>query len=485
MHAHPESSTSWKSRGSEGSYRAIFRTWLPLGLTQLLTFGADPVYVAVIMRLGHPVRELGSLYAYAWPLILMLASPGLIMSTLGNVFGKNLENLRRTRLIALVVGAAGTLLISLVAFSPVGTWLLLVVLDVPDSEYPMARGALRICAVYPMLKSLCMLYQGVLIRGGRADDVLYSRVLRLIVCFAVLFGGLGTKELDGAALGATAIMLSLMCQLVYTWWRVGRVRSDLAIAPLDPVVVTTRRLLRFFLPLAMTPIVGCFTMLLMAAALGRLPGVIASLAVWPIVSNFNQVGISIGKSFDQVTMKNIGNPASQTRLFRFGLLLGLGAMLLGIGLNGSGLFASLLSTLEDLDGDTITITCNTMWILAPMPLIYTLCAYYRGLLAHALRTVPILIARFVALLIVGAVLLYSLGGDATSGVYAVASATVLATCFALLTLWIGYRWTRAEPIRDDRVIHEVAGLSQNYVDGDPAGQVHEPHEGSGRSDAPG
>ena len=440
MHGRPEPTISSTSRGSEGSYRAIFRTWLPLGLTQLLTFGADPVYVAVIMRLGHPVRELGALYSYAWPVILMLASPGLIMSTLGNVFGKNLENLRRIRRVSLLVGVGGTLLVSLVGFTAVGAWLLGVVLDVPPSEEAMARTALRICALYPLMKSLCMLYQGVLIRGGRANDVFYSRVVRLVVCFGVLFGGLGTQVLEGAALGATAIMLSLGCQLAYSWWRVGRVRRDLASAPLDPVVVTTRRLLRFFLPLAVTPVIGCFTMLLMAAALGRLPGVIASLAVWPIVSNFNQVGISIGKSFDQVTMKNIGNPDSQGRLVRFGLLLGTGAMLLGIALNGSGLLASLLHTVEGLDGDTITVTCNTMWILSPMPLLYTLCAYYRGLLAYALRPVPILVAKFVALVIVGGVLWWSLDGDPRDGVYDVAAATVLATCCTLVTLWVGYRW---------------------------------------------
>ena len=426
-------------RPSIGSYRGIFRTWLPLGVKQFLTFGADPIYIAVIMRLGYANLELGALYSYAWPVILMLAAPGLTLNTVGNVFGRNLENLRRTGALARLIGFGGSALLGLVAFTPLGHWIMGSVLDVPVSERGMVRDAMRVCAIYPILKAYCMLYQGYLVRSGRAVDVMNSRIVRFACGMLILFIGLETEWLQGAVLGASAIVASLLAQTIYVWWRMRPVRTSLELEPLSTDVVSTSRLVRFSIPIAITPIVGSATVLLMAAALGRLPGVIASLAVWPIVSNFNQVGVGLGKSFDQVSMVHGDEAVGRVRLHRFGLLLGVGITLLTALLNASGLLGWLLLEVEALDAATIRVTEIAMWILLPMPLLYTMCAYYKGLLARELRTVPIMVSKFVALVIVALVLVWSLDQEPVMGVYAVATATVVSAGATLLTLRIFHR----------------------------------------------
>ena len=429
-----------RSSAKDGTYRGIAKTWWPLGGKQFLIFAADPIYIAIIMRMGHPDLELGALYTYGWPVLMVIAAPTFTLNALGNVFGKNVENVRKTSRFAMFVGLAGTAILSAIAFTPLSAFVMQTILAVPDAEREMVGAVFRIVAVYPILKAICMISQGHLVRGGRSGDILVSQVIRLVIGLSIVVVGYEIGLLQGAVLGATGIIGSLVLQTAYLRWRSGYVRRGLAAAPIDSEVVTTSALARFAIPMSIVPIVGSATLLLMAAALGRLPGVVASLAVWPVVTNFNQIGVSLGKSFDQVTIVHGVDEASRRRLRRFGIFLGLGTMLLTVALNASGLLGYLLRTMEALDEGTTTIAVRVMWILTPMPMLLTLCAYYRGLLARNLRTMPILLSKILALIIVAVVLVWSLDHDPVTGIYAVAAAAVTSAGATLGWLFVASRW---------------------------------------------
>ena len=431
-----------RSCPTDGTYRGIVKTWWPLGGKQFLIFAADPIYIAIIMRMGHPDLELGALYTYGWPVLMVIAAPTFTLNALGNVFGKNVENVRKTRRFAMFVGLAGTAILSAIAFTPLSAFVMHTIMDVPDAEREMVGAVFRIVAVYPILKAICMISQGHLVRGGRSGDILVSQVIRLVIGLSIVVVGYEIGLLQGAVLGATGIIGSLVLQTAYLRWRSGYVRRGLATDPIDSEVVTTSALARFAIPMSIVPIVGSATLLLMAAALGRLPGVVASLAVWPVVTNFNQIGVSLGKSFDQVTIVHGVDEAGRRRLRRFGIFLGAGTMLATAGLNASGLLGYLLRTMEALDEGTTIITVRVMWILTPMPMLLTLCAYYRGLLARQLFTVSILLSKVVALIIVAAVLAWSLDRDPVTGIYAVAAASVVSAGATLAWLVVSLRWHR-------------------------------------------
>ena len=429
-------------KDSEATYSAIFRTWWPLGAKQLLVFVADPLYIAFIMRMSHPDLELGALYTYGWPFLLLLAAPSFTLNALGNVFGKNVANVRRTRFVALGVGVVGSMLLSIIAFTPLASFCMSSILDVPEAERPMVRTVLQALTIYPVLKSICMISQGHLIRGGRSYEVLLSRVIRLVVGLVIIVAGYEFRLLQGGLLGAVAILGSLAAQTIYVWAKSTLVRNGLQAHPIDDEVASISRLLRFVVPMSIAPIIGSLTLLSMAAALGRLPGVVASLAVWPVITNFNQIGVSLGKSFDQVTIVHGADAVSRDRLRRFGFLLGLGTMVGTAGLNASGLLDFLVQHFEALDAETTRITGRVMWILTPMPLLLTLCAYYRGLLVRALLILPILGSKIVELAIVAAVLFWSLDQDPETGIYAVATAAVFSATTGLAYLWFASRGVR-------------------------------------------
>ena len=150
--------------------------------------------------------------------------------------------------------------------------------------------------------------------------------------------------------------------------------------------------------------------------------------------------MSLGKSFDQVTIVHGVDDASRRRLRRFGIFLGAGTMLATAGLNASGLIGYRLRTMEALDEGPKIITVRVMWILTPMPMFLTLCAYYRGLLARRLRPMPILLFKILALVIVAVVLVWSLDRDPVTGIYAVVAAAVVSAGVTLGWLLAATRW---------------------------------------------
>ena len=425
------------------SYWRIFKTWLPLGMTQFLMAAEDPLYVAVIMRLQFPKLELGALYSYMWPILLLISSAVFTLVTVGNVFATNVHNLRKIKTLSFTLGAVCTLMICVFAFTPLGRLFMLEVMAIPNSELDMALNALKICSIYPVVAAMNQIYQGTLIRSGRALHVFLARTVRFGAGLAVLLVGLKTSWASGAVLGAVAITLSLLLQTIYLWWKSRICTTRLKENPLETEVVKTSALIRFTIPLSITPILGSITGLVMAAAIGRLPGVVVSLAIWPVVTNFNNIGLGMGQSYDQVTVKHYASNADRKRLMKFGVILGILLSIITALFIVSGVFHYALRSLENLDENNSKISINAMWFLTAMPFLYTMVSYYSGLLAKSMKTIPILISQTFSLLLVTLMLLATINLEPFMGVYVVSAASVVASGVSVLWLW--YSWRKMIP----------------------------------------
>lgn len=449
------------SRREPVAYSRILKTWLPLGLTQFLMTIEDPIYVAVLMRLQHPELELGALYSYAWPVLLLITAAVYALRTVGNVFGTNLANVRRIGRMSGGFGFALAIVCAIIAFSPLAELILRDVMAVPDSELDMAIAALRIFSFYPAIQGLNMVFQGVLIRGGRANDILVSRCIRFGVGIGVLLIGLETSWFEGAVLGALALVGSLYAQAVYVFWRARVTIHHLRDHPIEGDVVAVRSLVWFTLPLAITPILIAISGLVMSASIGRLPGVIVSLAVWPVITNFSHIGMCIGASYNQVAVKHDEIREDRPRLLKFGFVLGCLLTGLNILFILSGLFHYALLHLDRLDPETARISMNAMWFLVPLPFLYTMNAFYSGLLAKAKRTMPILESQMASLLIVTLMVLATINLDPIKGVYVVSASSVVAMSVAYLWVWFAWRRHDARSSRSELGDVDVVGLNSS------------------------
>ena len=112
------------------------------------------------------------------------------------------------------------------------------------------------------------------------------------------------------------------------------------------------------------------------------------------------------------------------------------------GLNASGLLDFLMRHFEAARRGDHRITTGDVDPDPDAPAADALCVL-PGLLARDRRTVPILGSKIVELVIVAAVLLWSLDRDPVTGIYAVASAAVVSAATGLAYLWWATRGVRA------------------------------------------
>ena len=98
-----------------------------------------------------------------------------------------------------------------------------------------------------------------------------------------------------------------------------------------------------------------------------------------------------------------------------------------------------IAGLDPGDPETARISMNAMWFLVPLPFLYTMNAFYSGLLSKAKRTMPILESQMASLLIVTLMVLATVNLDPIKGVYVVSASSVVAMSVAYLWVWFAWR----------------------------------------------
>ena len=198
-----------------GSYAGIVRTGIPLGLEQLLQHLATPIYLVFLMHMASSMIEVGALFSYMMPTLVVISAPITSLTTLANVYAVNADNIKHLRTYGFAIGGAASLLAALLAFSPLGDVVFGSLMGVPAEEYQTTILALKIAMPLPILWAMQKLAMGVLIRTGHPWKVLSSRVLRVVLGVVVLWVGIELDLLPGAPLGALAILVSLTSQNLY------------------------------------------------------------------------------------------------------------------------------------------------------------------------------------------------------------------------------------------------------------------------------
>ena len=442
----------------ESSYRSIFHTWFPLGVERLLQSVDTPIYLAVVMHMADPKIEVGALFSYQVPILMLVSAPTMTLATLANVFAVHARNILKIRLFAFLIGMIGTLIIALIGFTSFGDVILRSALGIPEDEYQAAIEAIRIATPYPLLQSFRQLCCGVLIRNGHSWKVLAARVMRNVGTLTLFGIGITYQVLPGASMGAAALNLGLVIPVIYLFIVSVRVRKSLERTPISKSPATTREITRMGLPLVVTPIIIAITPLIMSAALGRLPGVIVSLATWPIVMSVSGISMGVGDGMDQTTIVHAVDAAAKRRIWHIYISLAIGLMAINALMITSGAYRWVFESIEALSPDTATVTDNVMWLLTPWFFTHAISGCYWSLLARMQMSIPYLVSASVKLVIMVALFALALRYDPVTGVYIAALATGLGSLVGMF--W--YRWCY------DRVCRRQLASSPREGQGDPS-----------------
>ena len=261
------------------SQKEIALFFFPLLLNVQLMSVSHSVINAALARQQDFVTSLAA-FSVAMVLHLFLASPSYQNHTVTIAMVRGRRSLRGVVCFVLLVATYVSAMLCLVAFTPVGHFVLRDLLGVNEAIAEGARSVLGILVFLPFFTGFRGLFQGLVIRARRTGLVSFATGVRIAALF--LFLTIGGRWFSGPATGAFAL---LSCIIVETGL-MGFFAFRCRLSPTGETERGTAEILRFAFPLAYSSCLQQTIPLLINAVISRLPDGPAALASFGVIRGF-------------------------------------------------------------------------------------------------------------------------------------------------------------------------------------------------------
>jgi hypothetical protein len=142
----------------------------------------------------------------------------------------------------------------------------------------------------------------------------------------------------------------------------------------------------FYLPLASTPLVTLLVQPLGTAALSRMPEVLASLAVWPVLNGLSFVLSAPGLALNEVVVALWGREGARAQLQRFTWKLAIVMSSIVLALAATPLSTLWMRNVAALPDELATLASIGLWIIVPVPASRVMQSWYQGVLVASRST---------------------------------------------------------------------------------------------------
>jgi progressive ankylosis protein len=369
--------------------KKILLVWLPLAAMWVIMGIEQPAITSVVARLGDAKTNLAA-FGIAFSFVLIMESPILQLLTAATALSTDRRSYRRLLLFTTLLGGGMTVIHVVFGVTPAFRLLLTGLFRIPEDIVEPARIAYLYMAPGALLVAYRRLWQGVLIRHRHTTTVAVAMSARILAVALTLAGGLLWPRLPGSTLGAIAMSIGVFFSAASVYLPARRViRFEMTPAAgddPDAQELTWRRLLSFYIPLALTSFIGLAArpLLTMGIALG--PEAIESLAVWPVLLGYLFLFTSVDISFQEVVVTLLRGDNGFAGLRKFSTRLAVistSVFLFTVVLPLSRLW---FKGVAGLSPELIGYTRAPMMILSVIPGLAALVSWYRGVLISQRRT---------------------------------------------------------------------------------------------------
>jgi len=313
------------------STRDIVATWWPLAASWLFMALEAPVVSAALARLPAPEIQLAALGGVVYPLMLLVESPVIMLLAASTALSKDWASYQSLRRYMNRMSLVLTVLHIAIAFTPLWNIVAVNLIGAPDEILGPARMGVALAVPWTWSIAYRRFNQGVMIRHGRTRLVGIGTGIRLLSTATALatcvFFGLGsTDRFPGVAAGVLAIIVGVMSEAIF----IGFAKRAVVAEHFDPTktitgAVAPAKFFAFYVPLALTSLLGLLTQPLGSAAISRMPRPLESLAAWPIVIGILFVLRAGATAYKEVVVALMDRPGAEDALWRFTLILATGS----------------------------------------------------------------------------------------------------------------------------------------------------------------
>jgi len=421
------------------TFGRIARTWWPLAASWALMGLEGPMIAAVLARLADPKINLAAFGGIVFPLALVIEAPVIMLLAASTALSRDRQSYVMLRRFTHGLSGSLTLLHLLIVVTPLYYVVVEGLIGAPAVIVEPARVGLAIMIPWTWAIAYRRFNQGVLIRFGRSLMVGTGTLVRLAADTTVLTIGYVVGSVPGVVVAACAIMAGVFSEAAYAHFSARPVVATRlrAAAGTPGRRLTLRSLLAFYVPLAMTSLLGLLVQPVGSAAMSRMPGALESLAVWPVVAGLTFLLRSPGFAYNEVAVALLDKPDAAARLRRFARLLSAastGLLLIVLLPFASGLW---FEGLVGLPPSLAILAHRSLWIALPLPAFSAMESWYQGLLVDSRKTRGITEAVALSLALICLVLVGAVMWGAITGIYAAMAAFTLGE--ALRTVWLHRR----------------------------------------------
>lgn len=360
--------------------REIAFFFLPMLLNVQLMSVSHSIINAFLARSAEQIVALAA-FSVAMIIHIFLASPSYQNHSVTMAMVRGPKSYRGTVIFVLVVASYVSLMLSLIAFTPVGDYLLQVLLGTSAAVTREAKHALGILAFLPFITGFRGFFQGLLMQQRRTALLSSATLLRVAALFVIL--GVGGRWLSGVTLGAVGLFGCVTVETIIVGIIALRLPREAPLPAGDEK--GTREILRFGFHLAYA---SCFQQaipLLISALLGRLTDATIALAAYGVLRGFLFLLAGPLRNLQQTYQALVRRPEDFATMVRFhrrvGGLLAIGILFVAFPLRGPVLGSLMGLDAQMRDYIALPLACSALY-----PLLYGSTNVLRGYFTSQHRT---------------------------------------------------------------------------------------------------
>lgn len=277
----------------------------------------NPIVTAFVSRMADPKINLAAHGGVVYPLSLMIESPIMMMISVSLAMAKDKINCRRIYKLMMSLCFILTLFHCLLCFTPLYDVIVRDLIGVPHELLRHSRIGLIIMIPWTWSIGYRRMYQGLLIRGGRAKQVTIASIIRMITLILVTVAGYLLRDfVNGASVAAAALASGVLTEAIYTGIQGRKVAVTLEEGTAEDLV-SWRTLAKFCIPLVFMQIINLGWNSVGSAAMSRMYNPLVSLAVWPVMNGVQTILRSIGNGMNETTLSLVVKENYYASLKRF------------------------------------------------------------------------------------------------------------------------------------------------------------------------
>ena len=435
------------STESELSPRRILALWWPLAASWLLMGIELPLLTACVARMPGPEVQLAAYGSLVFPIAIVIEAPIMMLLAAATTLAGDRQSWGRVRRFMHMASAGLTALHVAIAFTPLFDWLATRVFGVPQEVIEPGRLGLQLMTPWTWSIAYRRAHQGLLIRFERSRPVVVGTCVRLAANALVYLAGFALLRLGhtppGVAVGAAAVACGVLSEAAFIGWCVRTLLRERPLPAAPPGPGLTRgAFLRFYVPLALTPLIALVTQPIGAVAMARMREPLLSLAAWPGLHGLLFLVRTGGFAYNEVVLALLVTPGAPRALRRFGLQLGALSSALLLVLAATPLAWLWFDGVMGLPSDVGTVAVGAVLLGIPWPFSQAVQSWLQGSLTYMRRTRHVTEAMLVFFVTVA--VLFALGVRLWPGSgahYAVLTITIASLA---QTAWLGWRFRAAK-----------------------------------------